>query len=620
MSLDKLKKDIQNRDSQAMKREHDVTVYNEWQSKEVHKSKSQWQRVADKMQGTRVKAIVTGGIIIAVIAFLLLAAASFVYYQGKFFANERVSLSMDAPRTAQSNELTEIVFHYKNDNRAKLQQSEIIVRFGDYFVPADNQEGFTRVSASQGVINIGSIRGGKKGRFTLVGHFTGPKDFAANISATLRYVPEDASVQYDTNAQTATIITASPVSVDIDSPQEIVSGNMLDMAVRVQNLSADQLSHVKIVMSVPKAFTLHTAEPRFSRKFVWIVDGMNPHEEKVFHVRGGIDAAIGSVQKFRVEVGTEEKNRDYVKYAQTAYMPRIIQSPIVVRQKIDTLYDGVVYAGESVNYQVMFKNDSEVALRDAIVTLHLEGDVIDLTTLEIGNGGYYDQEHHRIIWKAADVPQLHLLHPQDSGEVSLSFSVKSQLPVQTQNDHHFSITSIAAIDSADIPAQLRENKTVLSNAQSIPVGAKVALHTQTKYHSGAQPPKVGEKTVYTVTMKIDSVNNDISDAVVSIPLPTHMKFESSDDKHIVHNDRTNDVMWNAGTIMHGAGITTASKETSFVVSIVPSIDHANKVPILIKKQTLNAVDVFTHMKIVEEVDSKSVASDGRHGAEGLVVP
>ncbi|PID52313.1 MAG: hypothetical protein CR972_02450 [Candidatus Moraniibacteriota bacterium] len=622
MSLDKLKKDIQGQDSEVLDREHDKTVYNEWESKEVQKKESAWKRFMGGMQETRSRAIVVGGIVIGVIVFLLIASASFMYYQGGFFANDRVTFSMEAPQTAKSNDITEILFYYENDNRAKLMQSEIVVRFGEYFVPEENQENFTRVSASQGVITIDQIEGGKKGSVSLAGHFVGPKESSADISSTLRYVPEASSTRYIIDARSSTVITSSAITVDIESPQEVVSGNLLDVVVKVQNTSADRLDDIKMTIDVPKEFSVHSIEPRASHGFMWLIGEMAPHEEKIYHIRGGLDAAIGSVQIFDVEVGVGESGDGYMRYANAKYTPRIVSSPILVHQEIDTRTHGggVAYAGESVRYSIKFTNDSDIALRDAIVTLNLEGEAIDFESLTLGKQGDYDQENRRIIWKAADVPALRILKPKDSGEVTFSFNIKEQLPVNTENDHHFSITSVAAIDSEDIPSQLRENKTVLSNVRTLPVGAKVIFSASSEYDSGQEQPKVGEKSVYKITMKIDSINNDISNAVVSIPLPTHTTFEGGDSKEISYKERTNDITWTVGDIAHGTGVTSDSKTVSFRVGIVPSVDQIDKSPVLLKKQFLSAVDLFTELEINGEAHEIYLNSDGRFGEVGLVQP
>lgn len=618
MSLKDLESDLQSKESKSAKREHNKTIYNEWQSKEENVQESSWQKIKDNMQNTRVRAIVIGGIIVSVIVLTLLAAASFMYFQSGFFSQNRVFVTMEAPQSANSNVLSQITFRYENDNRARLDNVEIVVRFGDYFVPEENQDDFERVSDSQGVITIGSIKGGEKGEFILAGHFVGPRDVNANVLGTMRYVAESTSTRYEIITRSSTVITSSPVTIDIESPNEIVSGNLLDIVIKVQNTSTDTLSNIKLTIDMPEKFSLYSTEPRATHSNVWLIDELMPEGEKIFHVRGGLDAPIGSVQRFNAKVGTQESSGVYVAYADAIYTPRIVQSPILVNQIVEKEASEAVYAGEQLKYRVIFTNNSDIPLRNAIVTLNLEGSVLDFETLQLNNIGDYDQTNRRIVWKSADVPALRLLEPGQSGEVNFSIYVKENLPVDSERDHHFSVTSIAAIDSEDIPSQLRENKTVLSNVSVIPVGAKVILSSVSEYVSGSQILTIGEKTVYKITMKISSINNDISDTIVHIPLPTHTTFESGTIEGITYNNRSNDVMWNVGTVEHGTGVIKDVKTISFNVGIVPSVDQVKKNMELVKEQKLTAMDNFVGVQIQVIADAKSTSSEDRTGLEGSV--
>lgn len=620
MPLKELEKDIQSRDSKAKLREHNKTVYNEWQSKEEDVKESAWQQIADRMKNTRIKAIITGGIIITVIVVLLLMVVSFVFFQKGFFARDRVTLSVESLQNVESNKITEVVFSYENDNRAHLSDAEIVVRFGDYFIPEENQENFTRVSDSQGVITLGTIKGGEKGRLVLAGHFAGPRGASGDVAGTLRYTPERTSTRYDVNARATSTITSSPIAIEIDSPIEIVSGNLVDIAVKIQNTNTDTLSKLKFTLDMPESFSFYDAQPRASHGSVWLIDTLLPQSEVVIHVRGGLDAPIGSVQRFGAEVGTQESGGAYVSYANTLYSPRIVRSPIIVNQKVESQNPGVVYAGEILRYHVTFKNDSNISLRDSVVTLNLDGEVLNYGSLELMGVGDYDQANQRIVWKASDVPALKVLGPQESGEVSFMVTVKNQLPVQDENDHHFSVISVASIDSNDIPSQLRENKTVLSNVMTLPVGAKVMLSSALQYRDGANPPAVGKKTTYTVAMKAESINNDIADTIVHIPLPTHTKFEGSTSDELTFNERTNEVVWNLGDVVHGTGVTRSAREISFDISIVPSVEQVETKPLLVKEQVLSAKDRFTGFLVKDSSDHITTGSHDQVGGESDVQP
>ena len=607
MPIEKLENDLQRKDSPLTHRQHDKTVYDVWKSKKPDEIEDgTWQKIKDKMFGTRLKAITIGGIVIFAIAFIALVTASFVYFQGRFFASERVTLAMEMPDNIGSNTLTEIKFIYNNHNRASLNDAQIIVQFGDYFIPAQNQENFKRISDSQGIITIGKIKGHSKNSVVLAGHFVGPVDSVDDISGTLRYIPDRTSTRYEAEARGATTITSSPISIDVQAPPEIVSGNLIDIAIIVKNTSNDAVSNLKLTIKTPESFSMSDATPSPTNGKVWLIGAIAPQSEQIIHLRGGLDASIGTAQLFNMEVGTQESSTEYVTYASEKYAPRIIGSPIIVKQSIAEKDGDVVYAGDRLKYIIKFMNNSEVPLREAIVSVKFDTAVLDFSQLDLENKGDYDSDSKIIKWKASDIPKLQLLKPHESGEISFMIPVLSKLPVNSVDDYNFSITSLVSIDSEDIPSELRENKTVLSNVLTKMVGAKVIFGSSIKYTDGARPPKVGEKTKYTVTLTIDNINNDIGGGVVTVPLPTHVKFLSGEK--VKFNERTNEVTWTIGNIVHGAGITSDSVQTNFDVEIIPSVDQINESPLILQQQTLTAKDLFTNVR-VKEVSKALTTSD-----------
>lgn len=598
MPIEELEKNLQRKDSSLIHREHDKTVYDVWKSKEADETEGgMWQKTKDKMLSTRLRAITIGGIVVFVLAFIALVTASFVYFQGGFFSSERVTLTMEVPDSIGSNTLTEIMFTYNNHNRARLNDARIVVQFGDYFVPAENQKNFERVSDSQGVITIGTIGGNDENTIVLVGHFVGPAGSVDDVSGILRYVPDRTSTRYEVGARGATTITSSPISIDVKAPFEIVSGNLIDVAVIVKNTGSDAVSNLKLTIKTPESFSMYNSTPTPTNGNVWLISTIAPQSEQVIHVRGSLDATIGTVQLFNMEVGTQEGSAKYVTYASTKYTPHIIGSPIIVKQSIEGYDSNVVYAGDRLKYIIKFMNNSDIPLREVIVSVEFDTVVLDFSQLKLENKGDYDAESRTITWKASDIPKLQLLEPHEFGEISFMVPVLTKLPVESEDDYNFSVTTLVSIDSDDIPSELRENKTVLSNVLTKTVGAKVLFDSGIRYTDGLFPPKVGEKTKYTATLTIENINNDISDSVVIVPLPTHVNFVSGKD--VTFNKRTNEVVWTIGNIVHGAGITSDSIQTSFDVEIIPSIDQVGRSLLILQEQVLVAKDLFADVRVKE---------------------
>ena len=130
MPLKDIDKDLQQKDSKSVDREHNETVYNVWQSKDDKAvDEKEWQEGEDTMIDTRAKSLKIGGIIIAVIVFIIIGMFTFMHFQKGFFAQDRVTLNVKSPQVVDSNKLVEIEFSYKNDNRAYLSYKIRQIRF-----------------------------------------------------------------------------------------------------------------------------------------------------------------------------------------------------------------------------------------------------------------------------------------------------------------------------------------------------------------------------------------------------------------------------------------------------------------------------------------------------------
>lgn len=622
MSLQDLEKDLQRRDSTVSHREHEHTTYDVWEprNKPTQENAPQtngWQKIRDRMQETRVKAIVYGGMAVFILLFVLGVLAAFLYFQKGFFDQERVTLTMEAPQNVNSNKLTELTFHFENDNRAQLNNAEIVVYFGKYFVPEENQDHFTRVSDGQGVIAIGKIAGNTSDSITLVGHFAGPQGSVDDVAGTLRYVPERTTARFETDARAAVMITSSSVKIDIQAPLEVVSGNLLDVGFVVQNTSGEALNDLKFTVEAPKSFSFFNATPSPNYGTVWLIDTIPAHGEIIIRMRGGLNAEVGSVQTFNAAVRTQDSGEQSVEYAQNTYTPRMISSPIVVRQEFNDP-DGIVYAGELMSYTVHFQNAGSTPLRDAIIVVKLDEHVLDLASLDLKDGGDYDQKEKTITWKASDVPALKVIVPGASGKVTFSVAVLEQLPVQNEQDFHYSVSTVASIDSADTPSELRENKTVLSNMLTVPIGAKVIVTPTMQYKDGSQSLRVGEKTRYTTTFSVGSVNNDLANVRLVIALPTHIKYESEKIDGVTFNERTNELTWDIGTVEHGSGVVRDAYTMSYDSSIVPSVDQINAMPVVINHYALTGVDAFTKKDIVIAHSEMTTSNSGMEILDGTV--
>lgn len=607
LPIEKIEKDLPKKYSKYARRQHDKTVYYESEFEENGKdNKTAWERLYDRFFSTRMKAIISGAIILLIITIISLSVAAFVYFQRSFFKPENVSLIITAPTSAKSNELVEINFEYENKNRASLSEAEIKVEFGKYFVPVQEQESFKVAGLNSGVIPVGKINSGSKKEITIAGHFVGPENFKENIQGILNYKPEKTNTIYSTQGKSTTTITSSPIVIDFDSPKEIVSGSSVDLIVSCKNTSRETIRDIKLIIEYPNGFSFDSTDPSFTQDKVWLINELKPQEEKKFNLRGILTGEIGTFQKFKGQVETQATQGNIV-YAIHEYAPKIVNSPITLKQNVE---NEIVYSGNSLNYTIEFFNNSDVPIRDAILNLKFEDRVLDFSELELDEKGFYDSKNKTITWKASDVPALKLIEPNESGQVRFHIPVKNPLPIQNKTDTNFTIETKASIDSEDIPSPIRANKTILTNSLLVKIGTEIPFVVTGKYKEGELPPRVGKETTYTLTIEVGSYINDLKNTEISSVLPTGVFWKGNIEgikvENLLFNERANTMVWKVGGVTHGEGLLSPTQKISFDVSIVPSVDQVGTSSTLMKDIMLKATDVFTGQNISKNHDKKTI--------------
>jgi len=77
------------------------------------------------------------------------------------------------------------------------------------------------------------------------------------------------------------------------------------------------------------------------------------------------------------------------------------------------------------------------------------------------------------------------------------------------------------------------------------------------------------------------------------------------NENVIYNPNTNEVIWSAGDIPAGVGISRPPKEVAFQVILSPSLSQVEQEPRLVTNIYFTAVDTFTNEQLREEKGSVS---------------
>jgi hypothetical protein len=548
------------------------------------------------------------GVIIGILAILVA-----VYQIRKSAFNEsRVTVSIDGPMEVKSGKLLTYEIAYNNNNRGTLKNAVLRINHPVSFKPEESTQ-YREESPTVSLVDLGDLPGYATGKIVFGGRVYAPKGTLMYIKNNFTYTPNNFNSQFSANSQLGINVISSPITFEVMGPQNLANGDSLDYQITYKNDGEDDFENIRIKADFQDGFTFSRAStPPAEGNNTWYIGHLSVGEEGKIIISGKLQGQENSIKKFVAHIGTINQDQ-FMSYNEEQISTRIVASPLTIAQTVNGMTDFVANAGDELKFEIQYKNNGDVGLRDVIVKETLDSPILDYGTL-VMDGGSFNTDNKTIEWKAVDYPELANLAVGQTGKIQFSIKVKNIIPIQTSNDKNFVISSIAKIDSPDVATPIEMNKIIAGNKIDIKLKSKLILAVTGYYtdslieNTGPIPPIIGEETSYTMHLKIGNVSNDITDAKVDVVLPTGAiatgKIYPTDAK-LDYNERTNALTWNVGNMKVGEGILTPLREVAFQIKIKPAPNQAGQVVDLINSAIFSAKDSFTGQTLSANSESKN---------------
>ncbi|MEK7120425.1 MAG: hypothetical protein AAB824_02695, partial [Patescibacteria group bacterium] len=320
-------------------------------------------------------------------------------------------------------------------------------------------------------------------------------------------------------------------------------------------------------------------------------------------ISGILSGMSGEAKSFQVKVGPKDEFNQIVEYVNSQSSTPISQSLLVVSQKINNGLPSNVSAGDSLKWNIHYKNTTSIGLNNVQISVQFRGNILDFAKLKL-NQGYFDSQNNKIIWNASDVPQLALVGPSAEGDLSFSVDVKDPPPVFSSGDKDLVENISVSITSASVPNTGELGNVPIGNVDSadLKLNSKIIFVSKGLYYSGPFtnsgpiPLKVGQKTTFTIVWQVTNWSSDISDVRVKAGLPSTAEWLGEvypSGAPLSYDASSGQITWLPGLVRAGAGITSPIEEVAFRVRITPSINQLRQSVVLLNQALFGAQDSFT---------------------------
>jgi len=539
--------------------------------------------------------------ILFILIFILFALIAVVFwvYQRNIYSKDVLKLEILGSEKIMAGEELEYILKYKNNGNARLEELELIFEYPDDILPIGQD-------SHRIVRELEDLYPGQEEIIYFQGRLFGRKGEVKTAAATLSYRPKSLKAVYESKSTFSTVIEDVPITFAFDLPSKIVADKETKISLNYFSNLDGLFSGLRIKIDYPDDFEFGSSTPEGIEKDEWSINILNKAEGGRIEVFGKIPDDIGNQKVFNAQLGVWLADH-FVPLKEITRAVQIIRPQLIITQRINGATNYIVQPGELLHYEISFKNIGDEFFENLFLISEFDGP-LDLKTAKVQNGEI-NASDGSILWDWNDVSKLRFLGPGEEGV--LEFWVNLQ-DVWDPSDYRDSVL----INNVSL-SQIKEEFRTKINSK-LEIAQKGFFEDKTFDNSGPLPPRVGEKTTYTITWEVKNHFNDVDNVRVRAVLPSNVELVGNispqeEQANFTFDSVSREVLWNVGFLNVGVGVDLPQKSLAFQIELTPSENQRGLVATLINSAKIIGEDKFTQ-KELEIISADAIDTTLPHDA------
>ena len=548
---------------------------------------------------------------IAVAAATLLIAGIFWYFLSGNTASlpqsNNVILLMKGPSQVTSNNEAEYTIVYRNGENATMTAVSLEVLY-----PA----GFTFKSATPaaptvtgGSLNLPPVNAGGDGTVVIRGKLAGSTGEDKEIRSRLHYRLSNFNSEFVVEQSIHSSILPPDLIMDIKGPVDVVNGQDTTFTVTFTNVTTRDFDNLAVQLAYPAGFifTGSNTVPSKSNNY-WLLGKIPASSSISIDISGSFSGDNNEQKLVKAELGQVIGNNFAPQLSASATF-KIIPSSLKVTLTSDSVDS--VKLGDTINFKLNYANQGNIGLNNLNIVANLTGVALDYTRIQARDAIITGQT---ITWKAASMPGLNVLSPNEKGEITFSVPVKQQPASNLKNQL---ITASATISSEEI------NRPTRAANIELKLISELDLSVTGEYVSGSNPMKAGQSTLFSMTFLLSNLSNDVSgtEVTASLPLPPsawkNVVLPESEAARLSYDSNSGKIKWQIGNLPAFTGKFSTAARVIFQIEVLPSEADINKPMPLLSEVKATGTDTFVNKLLetqtISQVDTGTIDDDGLDG-------
>ncbi|MBA7602701.1 hypothetical protein ES703_09797 [subsurface metagenome] len=342
---------------------------------------------------------------------------------------------------------------------------------------------------------------------------------------------------------------------------------------------------------------------------------MNKAEGGRIEITGNVKGEVGEQKQFQAQLGSWQEG-EFILLKETIRAVQIVSPSLYISQEINNNPYYVASPGDTLHYEVFFKNIGDESFNNLFLVARLEGEIFNLDTLKAPLGDF-EPGDDSIIFDWRRVSKLQFLGSQEEGKVEFWVELKDDWQPATESDKDLVL----------------RNKVYLSQAQEefvTKVNSKLEIIQKGYYedevfgNTGPIPPEVGRQTTYTIIWQAKNYYNDVKNMRVKATLGSNVRLTGKifpEGARLTFDSSSREVVWEMENLDAGKGVLGPGPSVAFQIGFTPKDSQQDETPTLIGQAKITGEDQFTNLTVSGEDSSINTTlpdDDTVSSSEGVV--
>lgn len=533
-----------------------------------------------------------------IVLALIIGAVGFWYYQRNIYSKEILKLEILGPAEAELAQEIEYTIKYKNNGNIRLEEPRLVFEYPENSLIKEGE-------LIRKEIILDDIYPGQEQTFNFKTRLLGKEGETKKAQAWLSYRPKNLNARYESETSHTTQIKSVPLTLEFDLPSKIDSGKEISFKLNYFSNANYPLSNLGIKVEYPSDFEFQQSKPQALEETDWEIGLLNKAEGGRIEITGNVRGEIGEQKQFKAQLGSWQDG-EFVLLKETIRAVQIITPSLYISQQINNNPQYVATAGDTLHYEIFFKNIGNDVFSNLFLVAKLEGEIFDLTTLKAPFGDF-ESGDNSIIFDWRRVSKLQFLDIGEEGKIEFWVELKDNWQMASINDKN----------------QVIRNSIFLSQAQKefvTKVNSKLEIIQNGYYqdevfgNTGPIPAEVGQQTTYTIIWQAKNYYNDVKNMKVRAVLGNNVRLTGKvfpEGTKLTFDSNSREVVWVMENLDAGKGVLGSGPSVAFQIGFTPGNSQTGRVAELISQVEVTGEDQFTGLVVRGEAAGVNTSEEVR---------